>query len=214
MNTDWRTLANRSLAATPVQAYLCPSVGTTGNTRIRTFTVAGVNGGGTVNGYSSDYMAFCRNSSTINTTTFLSSLDAGWTGTLRPNVTTRIAQITDGTSNTEVFMECSAGPQLYRLGRPVGGTTSNTQMWADHRNYSTLNGSNPATGVSDDNTSTRSVRTLAINGNNDSEPFSLHPQGINMLRADGSVYFLKNTVSVGLVAALITRDQGELLPEY
>jgi hypothetical protein len=66
-------------------------------------------------------------------------------------------------------------PTLYRLGRPVGGTTPNTQMWADHRNYSALDGANPATGVTDDLSSTTSVRTLAINGTNDSEPFSLHP---------------------------------------
>ncbi len=214
VNTDWRTLANRSLANTPIPAYLCPSVGATTGGRTRTFAAGGSVGGGSLTGYVTDYMAFCRNSGTLNTTTLLSTLDSSWTGALRPNVTTRIAQITDGTSHTEIFMECSAGPQLWQLGRPAGGNTGNTQMWADHRNYSTLDGANPATGVTDNNPATRPVRTLAINGSNDSEPFSLHPTGLNMLRADGSVYFLKNTVSLGLVAALITRDQGELLPEY
>jgi hypothetical protein len=37
---------------------------------------------------------------------------------------------------------------------------------------------------------------------------------INILRADGSVGILKSSVSIGVVAALITRDNGELLPEY
>src|SRR5205085_2302246 len=187
---------------TPIQAYLCPSVGL--GSRTRTFTAGASNGGGTLTGSVTDYMVFCRNSSVLNTTTLLSSLNSTWSGALRPNVTTRLAQITDGTSNTATFMECSAGPQLYLLGRPATGTTANTQMWADHRNYSTLDGCNPATGVTDALTSTRSLRTMAINGSNDSEPFSLHPGGINISRADGSVVFLKNNVSIGIVAALIT----------
>jgi prepilin-type N-terminal cleavage/methylation domain-containing protein/prepilin-type processing-associated H-X9-DG protein len=214
VNTDWRTIPNRPAAATPIQAYLCPSVGTGAGTRIRTFTAGGSVGGGTLNGYVADYMLFCRNAGVLNKTTLLSTLNSGWSGALRPNITTRLAQITDGTSNTLTFMECSAGPTLYRLGRPIGGLTPNTQMWADHRNYSALDGCNPATGVTDDLSSTTSLRTLAINGTNDSEPFSLHPGGINILKADGSVYFLKNSVSIGIVAALITREEGELLPEY
>jgi len=213
-NTDWRTIANRSAAATQIPPYLCPSVGTGAGTRIRTFTAGASNGGGTLTGYVTDYMLFCRNAGVLNKTTLLSTLNSGWSGALRPNIQTRMAQITDGTSNTTTFMECSAGPALYRLGRPVGGNTNNTQMWADHRNYSALDGTNPATGVTDDQSSTTSLRTLAINGTNDSEPFSLHPGSVNILKADGSVYFLKNSVSIGIVAALITRDEGELLPEY
>ncbi len=213
-NTDWRTIKNRPAAATPIPAYLCPSVGATAGNRFRTFTAGASNGGGTLNGYVSDYMLFVRNASVLNTTTLLSSLNSSWSGALRPNITTRLAQITDGTSNTTTFLECSAGPQLYQLGRPTAGTTPNTQMWADHRNYSVLDGTNPANGVTDGLAANRSVRTLAINGTNDSEPFSLHPGGINILKADGSVYFLKNSVSLGIVAALITREEGELLPEY
>jgi prepilin-type N-terminal cleavage/methylation domain-containing protein/prepilin-type processing-associated H-X9-DG protein len=211
-NSDWRTIANRSAAATPIPSYLCPSVGA--GSRTRTFTAGASNGGGTLNGYVTDYMLFVRNASVLNTTTLLSSLNSSWSGALRPNIQTRMAQITDGTSHTTTFMECSAGPQLYQLGRPASGTTPNTQMWADHRNYSVLDGTNPATGVTDGLAATRSVRTLAINGTNDSEPFSLHPGGINILKADGSVYFLKNSVTIGIVAALITREEGELLPEY
>lgn len=213
-NTDWRTIANRPAAGTLIPTYLCPSVGTTAGNRIRTFTAGASVGGGTLTGYVSDYMLFVRNASVLNTATLLSSLNSSWSGALRPNITTRLAQITDGTSNTLTFMECSAGPQLYQLGRPVSGTTPNTQMWADHRNYSVLDGTNPATGVTDGLAANRSVRTLAINGTNDSEPFSLHPGGVNILKADGSVYFLKNGVSIGIVAALITREEGELLPEY
>ncbi|HEY2892687.1 MAG TPA: DUF1559 domain-containing protein [Pirellulales bacterium] len=139
INTDWRSLANRNLANTPLPASLCPSVAA--GSRTRTFTAGASNGGGTLTRYVADYMVFCRNGSTLNTTTLLTKLDPGWTGALRPNVLTRMAQITDGTSNTLTFMEAAGGPQLYLLNRPVSGTIANTQMWADHRNYSTLDGS-------------------------------------------------------------------------
>jgi prepilin-type N-terminal cleavage/methylation domain-containing protein len=211
-NADWRQPVNRQLAATPIPMYVCPTVPVANRTR--SFTTEAEYGGGTVTGYVTDYKVFCRVRSTVNTTTMLSSVNSSWSASMRPNILTRLAQITDGTSNTLAFMESTAGPQLFRLGKPVAGTTANTQNWADHRNYDIFDGTNPANGISDDTTATRPLRTLAINGTNDAEPYSLHPAGINALRADCSVAFLKNTVSIGIVAALITRDQGELLPEY
>ena len=87
-------------------------------------------------------------------------------------------------------------------------------MWADHRNYDVFDGTDPNTGISDDDTATRPNRTLAVNGTNDSEPYSMHPAGINMLRSDCSIGFLSRNVSIGVVAALITRDHGEILPDF
>src|SRR5438046_1432897 len=78
VNTDWRTFANRPLAATPIQSYLCPSVGA--GSRTRTFSAGASNGGGTLTGYVTDYILFVRNASTLNTTTLLSSLNSSWSG--------------------------------------------------------------------------------------------------------------------------------------
>jgi len=212
-NADWRALVNRDLAKTPIPPYLCPTAPVVNRTR--SFNTEAAYGGGTVVGFVTDYKIFCRVRSTVNMTTMLSNVNSSWSAALRPNITTRMAQITDGTSNTAAFIESAGGPQLYRLGRAIGGQiTPNTQMWADHRNYDIFDGSNPADGTSDETAATRPVRTKAINGTNDSEPYSLHPGGLNILRADCSVVFLSNNVSIGIVAALITRDHGEVLPEY
>jgi prepilin-type N-terminal cleavage/methylation domain-containing protein len=211
-NADWRTLVNRDLAKTPIPVYLCPTAPVVNRTR--TFTTEAVHGGGPVTGYVGDYKIFARVRSTVNTTTMLSNVNSSWSASMRPNILTRMAQITDGTSNTLAIMESSAGPQHYRLNRVIAQQTPNTQMWADHRNYDIFDGTNPADGTSDDATATRPLRTLAVNGTNDSEPYSLHPGGINMLRCDNSVGYLKANVSIGIVAALITRDHGEVLPEY
>jgi hypothetical protein len=96
----------------------------------------------------------------------------------------------------------------------VSGVTASTQMWADHRNWSAFDGCDPTTGVTDTTSATKAQRTLAVNGTNDSEPFSLHPGGVHASRADCSVVFLKSNIPVGVLAALITREDGELLPEY
>jgi prepilin-type N-terminal cleavage/methylation domain-containing protein/prepilin-type processing-associated H-X9-DG protein len=211
---DWRELVNRPLVASPIPIYVCPSAGDPA--RPRSFGAPALYGGGTVTGNVTDYKVFARTRSTINTATLLSAgVNSSWSAALRPNVATPLASITDGTSNTVALFESGGGPQLYRLGRPVAGTTTaNTQMWADHRNYDIFDGTNPATGLSDDTAATRPQRTLAINGTNDGEPYAFHPGGMNVLRCDGSVTFLERGITVGVVAALITRNNGEVLPPY
>ena len=213
-NLDWRELVNRPIVASSVPIYVCPSGGNPARTR--SFGAPAMYGGGTVTGNVTDYKVFARTRSTINTDTLLSPrVNSGWSAALRPNIGTALSGVSDGTSNTLALLESAGGPQLYRLGKVIGGeTTGSTQMWADHRNYDIFDGTNPATGLSDNDEATRPLRTLAINGINDAEPYALHSGGINVLRCDGSVTFLKQTVSIGVVAALITRGNGEVLPEY
>lgn len=212
---DWRELVNRPLAQSMIPIYVCPSA-PSGN-RTRSFNpITPPFGGGTVTGYVTDYLVFARVRSTINTTTLLSaSVNSGWNAATRPNTETKIIAITDGTSNTIMMMEAAGGPQEYRLGKLYStSNTSDTQMWADHRNYHIFDGSDPSTGASGSGSSTSANRTLAVNGTNQAEPYSFHTGGINVLRADGSVYFLRQTVTVGVVAGLLTRSHGEILPDY
>jgi prepilin-type processing-associated H-X9-DG protein len=211
---DWREMVNRPLVASAIPIYVCPSSGSPARTR--SFGAPALYGGGTVTGNVSDYKLFARTRSTINTTTLLSpTVNSSWSAALRPNIGTPVLAITDGTSNTVTLLESAGGPRLYRLGVAVGTTnTESTQMWADHRNYDIFDGTNPANGLSDDDTATRPQRTLALNGTNDGEPYSFHSGGMNILRCDGSVGFLRQSATVGVVAALITRNNGEILPDY
>jgi prepilin-type N-terminal cleavage/methylation domain-containing protein/prepilin-type processing-associated H-X9-DG protein len=210
---DWRELANRPLAASPIPIYLCPSA--PGGDRTRSFSTSSY-GGGTVTCYVTDYLVFARTRSTINTATLLSAtVNSSWSGATQPNVTTPFTSITDGTSNTVMLMEAAGGPQEYRLGKLYStANTADTQSWADHRNYHIFDGTDPATGASDSASATSGNRTLAVNGTNAAEPYAFHSGGINALRADGSVFFLRQSVTVGVVAALITRNNGEVLPDY
>ena len=211
---DWRDLVNRPLVANPIPIYLCPSAGIP--SRTRSCAAAAANGGGTVTGNVTDYQVFTRNRSSINTATLLSAaVISNWSAALRPNITTPVLAVVDGTSNTALLMESAGGPTQYRLGRvdPAVTQTNDTQMWADHRNYSIFDGCDPANGDTY-STVTAANATAAVNCTNAAEPYAMHPGGVNILRADGSVMFVRSTVTVGVVAALITRAGGEVLPDY
>ncbi|MHC5537820.1 H-X9-DG-CTERM domain-containing protein, partial [Singulisphaera rosea] len=76
--------------------------------------------------------------------------------------------------------------------------------WADPFTYARLAGAQGKTG------GTRGG-TCMVNCTSDDEIYSFHPGGANALFADGSVHFLKDTISVRSVVALITRAGGEIL---
>ena len=49
----------------------------------------------------------------------------------------------------------------------------------------------------------------AINCTNEREVYSFHPAGANAVFADGSVHFLQASMSIRVLAALVTRAGGE-----
>lgn len=63
-------------------------------------------------------------------------------------------------------------------------------------------------------TSSQPCPSLTMNRTNAGEIYSFHTGGTNLLRCDGSVTFLRSTATIGIVAALITRDHGEVLPHF
>ncbi len=130
----------------------------------------------------------------------------------------RIASILDGTSNTLIVSECGSKPigyngkrQMYKSevnGLPVDGiiepVSSAGGAWADQFTYSIIAGAQGRE---------NGIRggTCMINCTSNNEIYSFHPGGANALFADGSVHFLKDSLSVPIVAALVTRAGGEIL---
>jgi prepilin-type N-terminal cleavage/methylation domain-containing protein/prepilin-type processing-associated H-X9-DG protein len=130
----------------------------------------------------------------------------------------RLASILDGTSNTLIVSECGSKPigyngkrQTYKSevnGLPVDGiiepVSSGGGAWADQFTYSVIAGAQGRQ---------NGIRggTCMINCTSNNEIFSFHPGGANALFADGSDHFLKDSLSVPIVAALVTRAGGEIL---
>ena len=56
--------------------------------------------------------------------------------------------------------------------------------------------------------------TCIMNCNNDSEPYSFHPGGMNVVMADGSVRLISETVDAATFAALMTPRGREVIGEF
>ena len=124
-------------------------------------------------------------------------------GVFPANATTRIIDIQDGTSHTIMMAECAGRPQLWRVGKPVANTWVSGGPWAS-RNLLWTRGAK-ADG-------TAFYGPCAMNCTNDREVYSFHPNGANVVFADGSVRFLHAAISIRTFAALVTRAGGEVIP--
>ena len=137
--------------------------------------------------------------------------DLGWIepaknyeGALTQNRMVRIADITDGTSNTILMAEAAGRPKLWRAGRLVDGV-SDGAAWAAP---GLLHGrGSAADGIVQPG-------HCAINCTNQREVYSFHPGGANVLMADGSVRFLKESIDIRVFAGLVTRAGREVPGDY
>jgi len=161
-----------------------------------------------------------------------------WDGAMKRNI--GLNQFTDGTSNTVLFSEWVKGPavglpgkdglgMVYNLGANSDGFTTDAQFAAKclaispgqgNQNWSwkgewwayggtsiyshTIPPNRTACAYGDIGQDGRGTITL-INAS------SLHPGGVNTLFADGSVRFVKSSVSVPVWYGLATPDRGEVV---
>ena len=132
----------------------------------------------------------------------------------------RLAQISDGTSNTLMVSECANRPDYWVRGRrrtdiiaqtsnfPVGkvglGETTGG-VWAEHQKVVSIGG------ASADGTITSGGGPGAINCTNDWEIYAMHPGIALGLRADGSVMTLAVGLDIQTLAALCSRAGGEVV---
>jgi prepilin-type processing-associated H-X9-DG protein len=77
--------------------------------------------------------------------------------------------------------------------------------WADPFSYAHLAGSSP--------NGMRGVAwgTCLVNCTTDNELYSFHPGGVNLLFADGSVHWIKETIDKKIIVYLICRADGSII---
>jgi prepilin-type N-terminal cleavage/methylation domain-containing protein/prepilin-type processing-associated H-X9-DG protein len=112
-----------------------------------------------------------------------------------------LAGILDGTSNTVGFCEDAGRPFNYRTGNVKSSFRSSGSGWADPDAEYWVDG------FSTDGAT--SLGPCTANCTNNNENFSFHTGGFNAVFLDGSVRFLKQSLTMAQVAAMISRAGGE-----
>ena len=239
--------ANATAVQTIVNGYLCPSTPRSGkgitytnpyavaaglSTAPWTLTNAGAIDYITINQVQDAFVNFAYNttgSSTINGFAVAGDTIAGssTSGGGNPLINGRIADITDGTSNTMMIGELAGRNILYRTGNltvPVSDTESLWQSvfgggaWADP-----ANGQWKLSGRAADGTGT--VGPCVMNCSNArvkyGDPtqysaglYSFHTGGAQVLLCDGSVRFLSQNIDNRTMIALVSAQGGEVVGDF
>jgi prepilin-type processing-associated H-X9-DG protein len=137
----------------------------------------------------------------------------------------KIADVTDGLSNTMIFGEDAGRPVGYNhshqsfsadCGQGLGFIPTDGELnpvcggggaWFDPFSFFHL------AGAATDNSGARTGPCM-INCTSDNELYSFHPGGVNCLFGDGSVHFVNDTATPTIVIGLITRGGGEIINDY
>ncbi len=131
-------------------------------------------------------------------------------GVMRANEMWRFADITDGTSQTVMFVECAGRNELWQAGRLMAPTGAAGGPWAAEGAPFVLRGASPD-GTRNTPNPPSWAGTCAINCTNDNETYAFHSGGTNVILSDGSARFLRADISIRVFARLITRSGGEVI---
>jgi prepilin-type N-terminal cleavage/methylation domain-containing protein/prepilin-type processing-associated H-X9-DG protein len=122
-----------------------------------------------------------------------------------------VDEIKDGTSNTLLVVECAGRPQIWQLNTMVPGS--------GEANYTATSGISVSAwaagnvfvcrGYSADGVTKNGP--CAVNCTNYYQVYGFHTGGANVCFADGHVIFLRQTIPIEVLAALCTRNGGEVI---
>jgi hypothetical protein len=133
-------------------------------------------------------------------------------GLLHGNFARRIAENTDGTSNTIMVSEDAGRPNFYLDGRQIAYGTS--IPWYNGGKPPTQSNQGSGAGWADYNSeffTDGDGSNRHTNWSSNNEVYAFHPGGANHVFADGSVHFIKATTAPAVFTALISYNRGEVV---
>jgi len=240
-NLTWSDPGNIPATSTKLSMFLCPSAPSSRSTPVSSILNAGqpwpaagygLSDYGSMNAvrpafFLSNGLPTPSVGMATNTSSPASASKYEWDGGLKKGAATRIAEITDGTSNTIMAVEDAGRPQLYRAGiaASVSGvpTVKDGWGWADIQGGYSLDGSTTdgsltgkanCTVPSGPCSMTTAIAPYPMNRTNDSEMYGFHVGGTHILMCDGAVKFISENISAATLGALATRNTGEVVGEF
>lgn len=145
-------------------------------------------------------------------------------GALSKTIKLNFAAFTDGLSNTIHLTESAGRPNLYRLGKLVTPASGNNRVngggWCRPASELNVLRGSSADGTTFPGPSAINVTNGELLGtyphpyynvDGTGQIYGFHTGGVNTLFVDGSVRFLRSTIDIRQLAALITRNGGETI---
>ncbi len=149
-------------------------------------------------------------------------VDYAGAGMMPKNTEPRLAQVTDGLSNTILYAESAGRPVLYRKNARVGNLPGNrvngggwvrpgTDFSVDGSSYDGLSIPGPCAlnCTNGDDFGSTPFPHPYYGSEGSGEAYAFHPGGANFAFGDGSVRLLSQTIGIRDFARLVTRDGGE-----
>ncbi len=204
LNANFYDAVNAPAIIVPLKIFYCPA--TPANRTVPIFQNTA--GGETSVGAAGDYFGPNSFASSIYG---LTSLNGNNTDTaMSDNANRKLADITDGLSNTLLITEQAGRPNFYIRGvqQPTNTAMSNYGWWGAWASYQVFSievfG---ADGITKDGAG----GPCTINCNNSQGVYAFHTGGANMVFVDGSVHFVFSSISPNDLFALATISGGEIL---
>ena len=215
LDVAYNVSANSTAVGVPLGVYMCPS--TPESPRMNPTFVAKL-GPGETEKWSAAVADYAASTGIRSNLWSPPSIMAGATapntdGVLAGNNSKgdrrHVGEILDGTSNTVMLMESAGRPQVWRTGwKMVPGSGTTTGNGSPLCGWAEVNAFN-AYGY--DRGGVVDKGPCAVNCSNKYAVYAFHPGGANVVMADGSTRFLKETISIDVFAALMTRAGGEII---
>lgn len=213
---NWSHVNNLPVTSLPVKSYQCPS----------SPDPKRLDGDPQLSPWS-QLVAVSDYSPTISVDQRLVTLglvDFAGHGILTKNGEPRMADVTDGLSNTILYAESAGRPFIYRKGRKIGNLPAdriNAGGWSRPASDFSVDGSSydgallpgPCPMNCTNGEWVGSAFPHPYYGTEGTaEPYAFHPGGANFALGDGSVRFITETINIREFARLVTRDQRESQP--
>ncbi len=213
ITTSWSSATNQPTTSQVIKILQCPSSPNPGrldgDPQTSTWNIVAV----------TDYAA------STGVSAIASNVNA--TGVAQPGILEKnkfngnyLAEVTDGLSNTIAVTESAGRPQIYRAGKPYGTPTaqkvngggwsrpaSDLDLYTSSADGATYPGPCAVNCTNGFDYPTYNVGPFFTEGT--SAPYAFHTGGVNTLLGDGSVRYIKSSVTVTVFAALVTRQNGE-----